>query len=90
MSKKLTHDKSLKINCKPTWIVLKRSTKDNKVKLSQETNFYITMNRSFYVIVLVYVSRSDVNIRSKIHFSNSSYHIVTSQMIYNANELVVS
>ena len=35
----------------------------------------------------MHVSRSNVNVRSEKLFSKSSYHIVTSQLIYNANQL---
>ena len=37
----------------------------------------------------MYVSRSNVNVRSETPFSKNSYRIVTSQLIYNANKLAV-
>ena len=46
------------------------------------------MNRSFHIGFQVYVSRNNVNVRSEILLSETSYYVVTSQLIYNANELV--
>ena len=46
------------------------------------------MNRSFHIRIPGYVSRNNVNVHSETLFSENSYHIVTSQLTYNANELV--
>ena len=48
------------------------------------------MNRSLHIGVsgVVYVSRNNVNVRSETLLSENSYYVVTSQLIYNANELV--
>ena len=45
------------------------------------------MNRSFHIGVQVYISRNNVNVRSETLLSENSHHVVTSQLIYIANEL---
>ena len=46
------------------------------------------MNRSFHIGVQVYASRNNVNVRSETLLSENSHYVVTSQLIYNANELI--
>ena len=45
------------------------------------------MNRSIHIEVQVYVSKNNVNCSSETLLSENSHHVVTSQLIYIANEL---
>ena len=49
-----------------------------KVELSQQTRFYVTMNKSFHIGFQVYVSRNNVNVPSETCLSENSYYVVTS------------
>ena len=46
------------------------------------------MNRSFHIGVSGVRNRNNVNVRSETLLSENSHYVVTSQLIYNANELI--
>ena len=89
MSKPVTYDKALKMICKPTQKSWHVQINDNKVDLSQQTKFYVTMNKSFHIRVSSIYKQKQCECPFRNTFQSKSYYIVTSQLIYNANELVV-
>ena len=48
--------------------------------------FYVTVNRPFHIRVSAVCKQKQCECPFRSLFSKSSYHIVTSQLIYNANE----